>query len=308
MERKKVAIIGGNGFIGHHLVSKLLNDHEVRVFDRPGSHTSGGAIFYSGDLAAGPGELAPCLEGCSSMVYLVHLAGRSPHSDPDMLALVRNLELFLIAMEAAAQAKVPKIIFFSSGGAVYGLPRQIPIPEDHPLDPISAYGLCKLTMEKYLALFCKDRGMEHVIVRPSNPFGPGQDFRRLQGVISVFTHQILLGQPLEVWGDGKDKKDYFAVEDLGTAVASLIRHPDASGAFNVGCGKGFSLLEIIDSIETATGKKATVVFKERHSNDVPEFVLNCSKLQSLTAWRPNTSFHEGIQKTADWMRQNAIVQ
>lgn len=299
----QIAVIGGNGFIGRHIVDQLIDNYGVRVFDRPGSCADNKSEFFSGDLAGGPSELSLCLDGCSTMIYLVHLAGRSPHQDPDMLALVKNLELFLNALEAAAQAGIKKVVYFSSGGSIYGIPRQIPISEDHPLEPISAYGLSKLTMEKYLSIFCSRHGMRPIIVRPSNPYGPGQDFRRLQGVISVFTHQILHGQPLEIWGEGKSKKDYFAVEDLGRAVAQLIAHPEAQGPYNIGCGKGFSLLEIIEAIEKATGKKAIIEFKQRRENDVPEFVLDCSRLQHLTGWQPHISFEKGIQKMVDWMTQ-----
>jgi UDP-glucose 4-epimerase len=299
--KERLAVIGGNGFIGRHLVQGLSGGYDVRVFDRPGSQSAGDATFFPGDLSGGPQELLPCLGECSTMVYLVHLAGSSPHRDPDMLALVKNLELFLNALEAASLARIQKVVFFSSGGSVYGIPHETPISEDHPLNPISAYGICKLTMEKYLALFCGQRGMDHVIVRPSNPFGPGQDFQRLQGAIAVFMHRILSGQPVEIWGDGKGKKDYFAVQDLASALVALLGNSKACGAYNVGCGTGTSLLEIVSAIEKATGKTATVIFKERKENDVPEFVLNCSRIRDLTGWEPTITFQEGVERIAAWM-------
>jgi UDP-glucose 4-epimerase len=300
--RTKVLLIGGNGFIGRHVAQSLRADHEVSIFDRPGSTPPEGVHFFPGDLAAGPEELLPCLDGCDTMVYLVHLAGSSPHRDPDMLALVKNLELFLQALEAAGQSGVRRVVFFSSGGAVYGIPQSIPIPEDHPLQPISAYGLCKLTMEKYLALFCQERGIGQIIIRPSNPYGPGQDFRRLQGAIAVFTHRILSGETIEIWGDGNGRKDYFSVEDLGDAVGALLAQPDAQGPFNVGCGRGFSLLEIVGMIEKASGSRARVKFRERQFNDVPEFVLDCTKIHDLTGWQPRIDLPEGLARMVAAMK------
>lgn len=304
-EENSVVVIGGNGFIGRHVTRALKEEFEVRVFDRPGIASEEGVAFFPGDLAAGPEELHPCLAGCRTMVYLVHLAGNSPHRDPDMLSLVKNLELFLTALEAAAKSGIQRVVFFSSGGAIYGNPKTIPIPESHPLEPISAYGLCKLTMEKYLAMFCSRHGMNHVALRPSNPFGPGQDFRRLQGVVSVFMHRILQDQPIEIWGDGKGRKDYFAVEDLGAAVAAILHHPEARGPYNVGSGQGRDLLDIVSSIERATGKKARLEYKQKQDNDVPEFVLDCSRLTSLTGWAAKTSFDDAVRKLAAWMVGNS---
>lgn len=194
----------------------------------------------------------------------------------------------MLTLEAAQAHGVERVLLFSSGGAVYGIPERLPIPEDHPLRPISAYGICKVAMENYLAMFAKRHGMRALIVRPSNPYGPGQDGRRQQGVIAVFTSKICQGEPVEIWGDGSATKDYLHVQDLAQATRLLLE-ADADGTFNIGSGVGTSVLEIVQAIEQKTGKMAQLNFRPAIPTDVPNFVLDIAKLREATQFRPRAT-------------------
>lgn len=277
-------LVGGNGFIGRALASELSPHFPVRIFDRPGTTPLTGVDFFPGDIESTQ-DLEGALRGCETMVYLVHQTGTSPYLDPDSLSLVRNLDLFLTALEAARNHGIRKVVLFSSGGAVYGPPGVLPVPESHPLRPISAYGICKAAMESYLEMFAARHGMHALVVRPSNPYGPGQDPRRRQGVIAVFLDKIRNGEPIEIWGDGSATKDYLHVWDLAHAVRLLLEK-EVGGVFNIGSGHGTSLLEIVRTTEQALGRSAAISFKPPHPTDVTHFVLDVSKLRAATGFAP----------------------
>lgn len=290
----RVLLVGGNGFIGRHLAAELCRSSEVSVFDRPSPDPPRSVRFYPGDITSSY-DLEEVIAGHDTVVYLVHQTGTSPYLDPDMLAVVRNIELFLLTLESCKNRGVRKIVLFSSGGAVYGVPECMPIPECHPLAPISAYGICKAAMERYQEMFCRREGMQSLIVRPSNPYGVGQDYRRRQGVVAIFLHRILSGQSIEIWGDGSATKDYIHVKDLAEAVAALIAC-GADGIFNIGSGRGTSLSELVSIIESVAGcGKADLRFVEARDTDVTRFVLDVSKLSATTGWRARTPLEVGIR-------------
>ncbi len=139
-----------------------------------------------------------------------------------------------------------RILFLSSGGTVYGIPDTIPIPETHALRPINSYGIVKATIEHYLEMYRRTRGLSPIIVRASNPFGPRQAHSGVQGVISTFLRRILAGQPLEIWGDGTVVRDYLEVGDLAELCVRA-GTSDREGAYNAGSGHGLSVNDIVRS-------------------------------------------------------------
>ncbi len=299
--KKSFLLVGGGGFLGRHVARALADSWDVRILDRPGLPPCESAQFLAGDIG-NANDLDAAMLGCEGFAYLAHETGISPYLDSDRLALTRNLELFLLTIEAARRTCVSKALLFSSGGAVYGIPDSLPVSEDHPLHPISAYGVAKASMEMYLAAAARTGGMSYLIVRPSNPYGPGQNPLRRQGAIAVFTHRILHGLPIELWGDGNAGKDYIYVEDFAEAVAALIEAGFDNRAYNIGSGARASLNNIITLIEEATGKTARVEHRPPRPNDVPEFALDTSRLLQRTGWSPKTSLKQGIQHTVDWQR------
>ena len=204
-------------------------------------------------------------------------------------------------MAAAEKCGIKKIALYSSGGAVYGIPAFLPVSEDHPLRPISAYGVAKASMELYLHASAHSKGIQYLILRPSNPYGPGQHPLRKQGVIPIFAHKIQKGEPLEIWGEGATRKDYIFVKDLSSISAALLSMEWDNRAYNIGSGEGTSLLEIIHTIEETTGRTALIEFKPSRSNDVPEIILDTSRVQSRTGIIPTTTLADGIRTTTAWL-------
>ncbi len=300
--RDSILLVGGNGFLGSHLATALADDFEIHTFDRPGSRHHGVGHFHPGEID-NASDLDSAMGCCSSMVYLVHETGLSPYLDSDRLTMVRNFELLLLTLESASRCGVRNIAFFSSGGAVYGVPEALPVHESHSLKPVSTYGVAKAAMELYLQSVARSGRFQILILRPSNPFGPGQNPLRKQGVVSVFARKILLGEPLEVWGDGRERKDYIYVEDMAEMVALLVKAGFDNNAYNVCSGKGLSLLDLISLLEAASGRKALIEFHPKKPGVVPEIILDPSKLQSRVGKTTTTPLHQAIEKTLEWIEK-----
>jgi UDP-glucose 4-epimerase len=301
----RVLLVGGNGFIGRALCGSLLaRGRSVRVFDRPlpvGLAAPDGVEFSSGDIADDR-CLKAAMEDCRELVYLAQETVSSPYLDPDSIAVTRNLELFLGTMRAGIENGLKRIVLFSSGGAVYGKAQAQPVRESCHLQPISAYGVAKASMEKYLYMCSEVHGVQYLIVRPSTLYGPGQNFLRKQGVIAAFLHRVAQGMPLEVWGDGTATKDYLFIDDLAEAVARLVEIGYINCPFNVGSGAGKSIKNIIDEIATVTGIRPAVEYRSANKNDVPVNILDCSSLRLQTEWQPTVDLREGIKRTWKWIQ------
>ncbi len=301
LAEKKILLLGGNGFLGGHLARSLAGGWQVRVFDRPQqSRQHGVGDFVAGDIG-NSSDLDEALTGCDTVVYLVHDSGASPLLDSDRLSLVRNLELLMLAVEATVRQGVNNFVFVSSGGAVYGVPQSAPVAEDHPLCPISGYGAAKAAMEMYLNVAVHKHGIRTLILRPSNPYGPGQNPQRKQGVVPIFAHRILSGLPIEIWGDGNGAKDYLLVNDLTDCMAALVQAGCDHQAYNIASGQSATLVEIIKVIELATGKQAEVVFKEQRAGDVSAITLDNRKMLERIGQRQFVSLEQGVAQTVEWL-------
>ncbi len=303
----KVLVIGGNGFIGSHVVDKLLaHGHSVRVFDRQPERFRGplpGVDYRTGDFADRM-EVVEALAGVDAVYHLLSTtvpgtADLNPKTDVhDNLIGAINL------LESMQGLGVRRILFLSSGGTVYGIPETVPVPETHPLRPISSYGIVKASIEHYLEMYRRTRGFSPIIVRASNPFGPRQAHSGVQGVISTFLRRILAGEPIEIWGDGSVVRDYFEVGDLAELCirAGTSR---SEGAYNAGSGYGLSVNEIIEAIRKVTGSVFEIVYKPGRPVDVPCSVLDCSRAKSDFGWECKTGFDAGLRNAWNWLNTQA---
>jgi len=193
-----------------------------------------------------------------------------------------------------------RIVYLSSGGAVYGNARTNPIDEEHPLNPISSYGIIKATTEMYLSLYQRLHGLKPLILRPSNPYGPRQGHYMAQGVISTFLKKIQKNEGITVYGDGNSTKDYIYINDLINLIYELTIR-DLVGVFNLGSGIGTSVNQIIDQIKNITNSKPEINYIDKQSYDVDHFILDISKITNLLGTYQFTSLEEGISKTWYWL-------
>lgn len=304
----KVLLIGGCGFIGSHVADRLLAEGlQVRSFDRrpePFRPPLRNVDYVLGDLT----DTAQLYEALSGVDAVIHLASTTVPStsnlDPvaditgNLIGTVRLLEI----MRATGQRK---IVFLSSGGTVYGIPQVDPVTETHPLRPISSYGIVKVAIENYFHMEHSLHGLQHIILRASNPYGPRQGHTGIQGIIGTHLWRIARGEPVEVWGDGSVVRDFIHVRDLADLCVTAVLSP-ISGCYNAGSGEGTSVAEIVDCIDRtvqATGSAPVrPIRKPGRGFDVPRVVLDISRARADLGWSPRTGLNAGIAETWDWVR------
>ena len=303
-------VIGGGGFIGSHLVNALLSQgRRVRVLELPyrnptkliPKHTN--LEWMEGNFG-NVQDVRRALHDVDAVFHLVSTTLPQSSNENPTFDIQSNLVATVGLLEQMrAMPQVP-LIFISSGGTVYGRPHQTLIHETHPTEPQCSYGIVKLSIEKYLALFHQLSGINYRVLRMANPYGPGQEANRTQGVIGTFLSRILQGQPLEVWGDGTVVRDYVYIGDTCSAFLLAERYQGKERIFNIGSSRGHSVLEIISEIERVIGKKVEVHFSARRQFDVPVIVLDIQRAQRELGWHPHTTLDEGLHVTLDWMKRS----
>jgi UDP-glucose 4-epimerase len=303
----KFLIIGGNGFIGSHLVDFLIsNNHKVIVYDiaqekyRPPLKNVDYRINSINDLIS-------LHDAMLDIDIVFHLASSSVPgtSNLDIISDVNeNIISSLNILNTAILSKVKKIIYFSSGGAIYS-PSINPIKEISAQFPISSYGITKCAIENYFLLYSRLYNIETLIFRPSNPFGPRQMNFNQQGVISTFLKNIYLNEPITVFGDGNSIKDYIYIDDLIKMVYN-ITISGFCGIFNVGSGIGTSLNDLINKIRIITGFQPTVIYANKKSYDVSNFILDIEKAKGLLGNFEFSNLNYGINETWNWLKNEMI--
>lgn len=300
----KVLIIGGNGFIGSHLADKCLAmGDSLRILDmypeRYRDPLPQVEYFYASILDKE--RLFESLQGVDVVYYLANSALPNDGNTDLISDIQRDLIPFISFLDTFTEKSHAKMVYFSSGGAVYGNIENNPVSESHPTNPISPYGILKLAMEQYVGFYSNTKGMNALIIRPSNPFGTRQGHLSMQGVISTFLYKTLKEERLSVWGDGLSQKDYLMVEDLVTVTYNLVAN-DKRGTYNIGSGKGTSLLEILHVIKAVTGMQPEVEFLPQKKTDVQSFVLDCSKALMDQDFRPRTDIYKGVEHVWRWIK------
>lgn len=301
----KACVIGGNGFIGTHLVDGLRQANwDVVVVDR----AEGRYQLHRQDVEYVYGELnnRELLNEVLRHVDVVfHLAyttvPQTSNNDPAFDVRTNVLD-FIGLLEVCVKVNLPRIIFLSSGGTVYGIPGRNPVSEIHPTDPTSSYGITKLTIEKYLALFNRLYGLEYTVLRPANPYGEYQNPLGAQGAVTVFLGRIARGLPIVIWGDGTVIRDYIYVSDLVGACLATLPAQSKYRIFNVGSGYGTSLNQLIETISQVVPVKFQVQYESARIFDVPELVLDVSHAEYNLKWFAKTSLEEGVKRTWNWVQ------
>lgn len=296
-------ILGGNGFIGTHLSRRLAErGTKVTVLDRgpvrPELAVASIASYIEHDWSD-EASLRAVLQDVDVVYHLISTTVPSTgDADPSADVLGNLLGTLRLAKEME-RAKVRRIVFLSSGGTVYGNPETLPVPESHACNPISSYGIVKFAIERYLEAFRRRGSLDPLVIRAANPYGPLQDNASGQGVVAAFLRSALAGEPLSIWGDGMQVRDYVYIEDL-VAFIAIATEKEATGTFNVGSGAGRNLLELVDTLSHVLGRPVEVNFKPGREFDVRELVLDISRARTL-GWTPGTTLAEGFERTLAWM-------
>ena len=301
----RVLVLGGAGFIGSHLVDRLLDDgHFVRVLDRspPELHPdwvkAGRVEYVLGDfsdhfaIAAAVKDIDIAFHTVSTTIPAT--------SNVDMEFDVQsNLIGTINFLKEAVAARIRKVLFVSSGGTVYGTPATVPIKETAPAQPTCSYGITKLAIEKYLGLFEHLHGLEFLVFRLSNPFGERQR-AGAQGAVAAFIDRMLRAEPIEIWGDGSVVRDYIYI---GNAIDAMVEGMSYSGnqrVFNVGSGIGHSLNDVLGVLEKVSGHKVPRNYTASRAIDVPRNVLDIGLIKQEIGWAPRIPFADGVDLTWKW--------
>jgi UDP-glucose 4-epimerase len=304
----KALVIGGNGFIGTHLVQALLDaGHQVSVFDRyPSRYTQplASVAYISGDFA-NHGEVDAAVEGIDWVFHLAYTTLPQTSNEDPVYDVRSNVVDTLQLLQSCRQHGVRKFVFVSSGGTVYGVPQQVPIPETHATEPICSYGISKLTIEKYLNLYHRLWQLDYAVARVSNPYGEYQNPFAKQGAIGVFLGNVVQGQPITIWGDGEVVRDYVYIKDAVKALVLAAEYdasPDEPRIFNVGYGRGYSLNQIIEEIRAVVDVPVEVRYTPARPVDVPVNVLDISRAARHLEWQPTTDLREGVSRSWQWVK------
>ena len=292
---KNILIFGGTGFLGKNLCRSLTrNGSSVTVYAKNkiselvNEFTK---IKYIYSDYINETNFDKMLENIDVVFHLISTTNAS--NERIIREFQENVVPTIKLLDSCVKNGV-KLVFFSSGGTVYGLPYSLPIDEKHRTEPISSYGIQKLSIEKCIEYYGHTYGLDYLILRISNPYGPYQNPFGNQGVISVFIANVLMGTAIEIWGDGSTIRDYIFVEDLMDACTKLVKYNGNNRVFNIGYGKGHSLKEIIEVIQKELKKKVIVNYKNSRVQDVTANVLDISLLKQEIDWTPSVSIEEGI--------------
>jgi UDP-glucose 4-epimerase len=308
IQRETCLILGGNGFVGSHIVDKLAarGDLHIRVMDRFDAgqqfHQSPNVATLKGS-AFDPKDLKAALKGVS---YVVHtLSATNPFTaDIDPYADIENLRHSVEIFEACATAGIKKVAFISSGGAVYGslAEQRVATEQDIPL-PVSPYGICKLATEHYLEYAKRKYGLEYIVYRLSNPYGPRQVFKQGQGVIPAFLHHIINDEEITIYGDGKNSRDYIYIEDAAQMIADSLTKPNKHGVYNLGSGKQTAVNDIVAALERVLGKAVPVSYHEAPKTALQKTDISIDRFKEEFGEPLLTLFHDGLAKTISHIKQ-----
>lgn len=287
-------VLGGSGFLGRHVVTRLIDsNYQVTVFDRQADRIDIPNVETISADFADTLSLSEALIGADKVVHLISTSVPSTSNKDPVSDVQGNLINTIKLLEMMRQVELKDIVYFSSGGTVYGHPQSIPIFESHTTHPVCSYGVVKLAIEKYLHMYSDLYGFNSVILRPSNPYGPGQTHTGVQGFIGTCIAAAIGDRPLNIWGDGSVKRDYVYVDDVARATVSALEHQQ-SGIFNISSGEGVSLNQIIDYVQQECSKKIAVNYQKKRDFDIPEIILDNKKARDLLKWQPKTAFHTGL--------------
>lgn len=307
-----ILVTGGAGFIGSHVTDAYLAEgHEVTVLDSlvhgKREQVPAGAEFIEMDIRdPAAGELIRSRHFDVINHHAAQMDVRVSVDDPRYDASV-NIDGLLNLLEAARTAGVQRFIYVSSGGVIYGEPEQRPTPESAPKAPESPYGVTKLAGEQYLYYYHRVHGLEYAALRYSNVYGPRQDPHGEAGVVAIFSNRILAEEPLTVFGDGEQTRDYVYISDVVAANVLLSRH-DLSPAqrlddrgFNVGTGVETSVNELAASLMRSADNLVEIRRADPRAGELRHSSLDATRLRSL-GWAPAKTVEAGLKETFEWFR------
>jgi UDP-glucose 4-epimerase len=285
VSRDSVLLLGGTGFIGNALAKRLKEENvTTHILGRHDAE-----------------RLEDLLPRCGTVVHLA--SATTPGSSATQPSLeLSNLNLTLRLLGLLKQRPDTHLIFFSSGGTIYGNAERMPITEGSPIAPLSNHGAGKASQEAFCRA-ARAQGHAITILRPSNAYGPGQGLRSGFGLVRTMLEHAFAGTPLEVWGDGENVRDFIYIDDVVEACTRLIKLPEDSGTYNLGTGVGVSINQLRRMVESASGKQVHTNYRPARSIDVRSVVLDISRIKVRLHWQPEVRLTDGLERTWKWLHR-----
>jgi UDP-glucose 4-epimerase len=305
----RILVTGGAGFIGSHVVDAYLAaGHQVAVLDNfstgRAENVNPAAAVYRVDVRDQE-QVREAIAGFKPEVVNHHAAqSEVPRSvaDPAYDAHV-NIVGGLNVLKACAESSVDKVIFSSTGGALYGEPDVVPADEDHPIRPLSPYGTGKYAFEQYLGTFERTFGLRFTVLRYANVFGARQDFHAEEGrVVAIFAGRMLESRPLTIDGDGDQSRDMIHVGDVAMANLAALEG-GSGGTFHVSTGIAVTVNDLFRKLALLTGYKQPPNFGPPRKGDVYRIALDNTRARKTLGWEPRISLEEGLSLTVDYFRE-----
>jgi len=305
----KVLVTGGAGFIGSHIVDVLIKEgHGVVVVDDLSTgrkeNINPEAKFYRLDIQD-PSledifkrERPDCVSHQAAQIDV-----RRSVANPILDARINILGTINL-LENCVSYKVKRVVFASSGGAIYGEQEVFPAPETHPLRPVSPYGITKLTVEHYLHYYRITYGLEYVSLRYANVYGPRQDPFGEAGVVAIFIQRMLSGDQPVINGDGEQTRDFVYVEDVARANLLALSNNTKENIFNIGTGIETSVRQIFYLLREIINPSVREVHGPPKSGEQRRSVIDSSRAKEVLYWEPKTTLIEGLKKTYRHFKEN----
>jgi UDP-glucose 4-epimerase len=312
----RILVTGGAGFIGTHLCRRLLADgHAVSAVDNESTGKRGGlpeAVTYAKGDVSRLSELEPAF--VRGLDAVCHIAGQvsiiRSFSDPT-IDLRTNVEGTLNALQLCLKYKVPRLLFASSM-TLYGDCRTVPTPETEPCTPDSYYGITKLAAERYVHATAQRPDLSfdfHVTsLRMYSVYGPGQAFDNpYQGVLGIFLGNLMRREPIKIFGDGEQTRDFVFIDDIVDGWAGALDNPASYGnVINLGSGRSLSINQLADRAVAAFGHRPggyEIVREKARPGEQRKVQADISKARSVLGWEPRTTFEAGLAKTVHWAKE-----
>jgi UDP-glucose 4-epimerase len=307
----RALITGGAGFIASHVADAYIaGGHDVAILDNlsrgSSSNVNTRARFYHGDIT--DAEFVESVFQKEQPEIINHHAAqmdvrrgvREPLFDASI-----NILGSLNILQSAVAHKTGRIIYVSTAGAAYGEPREIPVPEDCPINPITPYGITKHTVEHYLFTYRVLYGLNYVVLRYGNVYGPRQSSQGEAGVFAMFCEQMLAGSQPVIYGDGTKIRDYVYVDDVVRANLAAIQRGDGE-IFNIASGEETTDLEVFDLVRELLGKSnVRPSYVPRRPGEIDKICLDVGKAKRLLQWTPEVSLRQGATETIKYFQEAA---
>jgi UDP-glucose 4-epimerase len=313
MRRNKINILvlGADGFIGSNLTRVLLKEkkYQIRAFDlfKDGQSRNLGDIRNKIEIFPGnflnKDDLRKALRGIDYVFHFISLTTPGSSMNDPLIDVETNVKGTIVLLDECIVAKVKRVIFSSSGGAIYGNQGKKKYNEADPVNPISPYAISKLAIEKYLEYYKIHRGLDYLVLRYSNPYGPGQNIIGSQGIIPIFLNLIKEGSPVNIFGNGENFRDYIFIDDAVAITSKIFSKELKFSVYNIGCGSGTSINDVVRIMQRVTKKEVLKNHLSVRDIDVKSVALDIERVTKEAGDMNFTSFEKGIKKTWEWICQ-----